>query len=40
MEHLDVNAAIWRVFMSVTVEAAVHLGQDYSETLRSIKNQL
>ena len=40
MENLDVNAAIWWMFMSVTLRAAVHLGKDYSENLRSIKNQL
>ena len=35
---LDVNAAIWRVFMFVTLQTAVHLGKDRSEILRSIKN--
>ena len=23
------NAAVWRMFMSTTLQAAVHLGQDY-----------
>ena len=27
MENLDVNAAIWRMFMSVTLQAALHLGE-------------
>ena len=37
--HLDVNTAIWCVFISVTLQAAVHLGQDGSQYIRSIKNQ-
>ena len=28
MENLDVNAIIWRMFISVTLQAAVHLGKD------------
>ena len=28
MEDLDVNAAIWRMFMITTLQAAVHLGKD------------
>ena len=39
MKDLDVNAAIWRIFMSFTRQAAAHLGQDYTENLRSTKNQ-
>ena len=39
MENLDVNAASWGIFMSVTLQATVHLGKDYSENLRSIRNQ-
>ena len=35
----DVNTAVWNIFMSVTLQAAVHLGQDYSQNLRSIKSQ-
>ena len=27
------------IYMSVTLQASVHLGQDYSQNLRSIKNQ-
>ena len=40
MNDLDVNIAIWRVFFNVTLQAAVHLGQDYMENLRITKNQL
>ena len=36
----DVNTAVWGIFMSVTLQAAVHLGQDYSQNLRSIKSQI
>ena len=36
---LDVNTATWRRSMFVTLQAAVHLGQDYSQNLRSITNQ-
>ena len=39
MENLDVNAAIWRMFTSLTLQAAVHLGKGCSENLRFIKNQ-
>ena len=39
MKDLDVNTAIWSIFMSVTLQAAVHLGPDYSMNLRSVKNQ-
>ena len=39
MKDLDVNTAIWDIFMSVTLQAAVHLGKDYTEILRSTKNQ-
>ena len=39
MKDLDVNAAIWGVFMSVTLEAAVRLGIDNTENMRSTKNQ-
>ena len=40
MKNFDVKAAIWSIFLSVTLQAAVHLGIDYSENLRSAKNQL
>ena len=39
MEDLDVNTILWTMFMSVTLQAAVHLGNDYAENLLSIKNQ-
>ena len=39
LKDLDVNTAIWCFFTSVTLQAAVHLGQDYSQNLRSIQNQ-
>ena len=38
MEDFDVNAAIWRMFMKTTLQAAVHLGQDYDQNLRFVKN--
>ena len=39
MEDLDVNTAIQCIFMSVTLQAAVHLGKDHTENMRSTKNQ-
>ena len=36
---LDLNAAIWSVFMSVTLQAAGHVGTDYTGNLRSTRNQ-
>ena len=39
MEDLDVNTIIWGMFMSVTLQAAVHLGKDYAVDLHSIKHQ-
>ena len=39
LKVIDVNIAIWCIFMSVTFQAAVHLGQDYYQNLRSIRNQ-
>ena len=39
MENLDVNAALRSIFMSVTLQAAVNLGTDYAENLRSTRNQ-
>ena len=39
LKYLDVNTAIWCIFMSVTLQAAVHLGRDYLLNLRSVKNQ-
>ena len=31
MMDLDVNTAIWNISMSVTLQAAVHPGKDYTE---------
>ena len=39
LKDLDVNTAIWGVFMSVTLQAVVPLGPDYSLNLRYVKNQ-
>ena len=36
MGNLNVNAAIWRMFMNTTLQAAVHLGQDFDQNLRSV----
>ena len=40
MKMLDVeaNGMIWRIFMSATTKAAVHLTQDYEANLRTTKN--
>ena len=38
MEDLDVNTSIWRIFMTATLRAAVHLGNDYVVNLHSTKN--
>ena len=37
MEDLDANTLIWRMFMTVTQQATVHLGNDYLEILHSTK---
>ena len=39
MEDLDVTTIVWRMFMSVTLQAALHFGKDFSENSHSIKNQ-
>ena len=39
MEDFDVNTLIWRMFMIVTLQAAVHLGNDCLVDLHSTKNQ-
>ena len=39
MKDFDVNTEIWCIFMSVTLQAAVHLGTDYTEKLRTTKNE-
>ena len=38
MEDLSVNAAMWGMFMNTTLQAAVHLGQEYDQNLRCVKN--
>ena len=40
MKDLNVNLAIWEMFMNTTLRAAVHLGQDYDMNLRFLKNHL
>ena len=40
MEDLDVNMAIWVIFLNVTLRAALHLGQDNEAKLRYVKNHL
>ena len=40
MDDLDVNAAIWGIFLNTTLQAAVHLGQDDAENSRFVKNDL
>ena len=39
MKDLQVNTVLWCILMSVTLQAAVHLGTDYTENLRSTNNQ-
>ena len=38
MDDLDVNAAIWCIFLNATLRAAVHLGQVHEANLRYVKN--
>ena len=38
MDALDVNMAIWGIFLNTTLQAAVHLGQDHEANLRFVKN--
>ena len=38
MLEVDVNMMIWGTFMSATMKAAVHLGQDDQGNLRTTKN--
>ena len=40
MEYLNLNLAIWRMFMNTTLRAAVHLGKDYDMNLRFVRNYL
>ena len=38
--RLNVNLAIWNIFMNTTLRAAVHLGKDYDTNLHYAKNHL
>ena len=40
VEDLNVNLAIWELFMNTTLRAAVHLGKDYDMNLRLVKSYL
>ena len=40
LNDFDMHTTVWGIFMNVTLQAAVHLGRDYMETLRFTKNQL
>ena len=40
MNDVDVNMAIWGIFLNATLQAAVYLGQDYETNLRYVKNHL
>ena len=40
MEDLNVNLAIWGMFMNATLQAAVHLGKDYDTNLHHAKNHI
>ena len=40
MDHLDVNMAIWGIFLNATLQAAAHLGQDCEANLRFVKKHL
>ena len=40
MKGLDVNLAIWGMFMNTTLRSAVHLGKDYGAFLRYVKSHL
>ena len=39
MEDFDVSTLIWGMFMTVTLQAAAHLENDYLENLYSTKNK-
>ena len=40
LNDLDVNTAVWGIFMNVTLQAAVHLGPSNDQNLRFTKNKL
>ena len=39
LDDLDVNMVIWGIFLNTTLQAAVHLGQDYEANSRYVKNR-
>ena len=39
LNDLETNSLIWRMFMTATLDTAVHLGKDYLENLHFTKNQ-
>ena len=40
VDDLDVSMAIWSMFLKTTLQATVHLGQNYEANLRFLKNHL
>ena len=40
VDDLDVNMAIWCIFLNATLQAAVHLRRDYDANLRYVKSHL
>ena len=40
MKDLNVNLAVWEMFMNATLRAAVHLRKDYDTNLRFVKKYL
>ena len=38
VETLKANVLIWRIFMSASMEAVIHLGPNYSSNLKVYKN--
>ena len=40
MDDLDGNMATWSIFLNTTLQAAVHLGQDYEANLLFVKSHL
>ena len=40
MKDLNVNFAVWGIFLFATLRAAVHLGQDHEANLRCMTNNL
>ena len=38
MDQVDTNMALWWIFMTACMKAAVHLGKHYAETLRAVRN--